>query len=103
MYHTTTHYVVAKKMKRGFYYSKDEIDERCYYLTGEKSGNKWIAIGGINGDEFVTLPNPEWTSLNWMCLPTEEELKDFKYSQTNPTPYVLAYKQTTIFDAMKDM
>ena len=87
-------------MKKGFYYHKDEIDERCYYLTGEKKGNKWIYIGGEHNGKFRTDPNPIWMSLIWTCLPKEEELKEYTFSNTNPTPYVLAYKQKTIFDEL---
>jgi hypothetical protein len=85
-------------MKKGFYYKKSEIDERCYYLTGEKSGNKWIYIGGENDGQFMTVSDPTWMSLNWTCIPTEKELEGYTLSNTNPTPYVLEYKQVTIMD-----
>lgn len=29
-----------RNLEKGFYYLNCEISERCYYLTGEKSGNK---------------------------------------------------------------
>lgn len=76
-------------MKKGFYYHKGDYDERCYYLTGEKKGNKWIHLGTIDGRDFFVIPNPEWWTLNWMCIPTAEELKDFTYSETNPTRITL--------------
>jgi len=69
-------------MKAGYYlkFTKDWI--RCYYLSGEKAGNKWISIR-----EYEDVPNPEWWALNWMCLPNEEELLEYDYFLKNPTKY----------------
>jgi hypothetical protein len=78
-----THYVD----KPGFYYCNDPYDERCYYLTGEKSGNKWIYIAGIDGNKKVPVPNPEWMSLVWTCLPKKDELEGAEYSEENPTNF----------------
>jgi hypothetical protein len=60
---------------------------RCYYLTGEKKGNKWIEIAGLNDNKLVFLPSPEWVSLMWTCLPDEEELSKCTYSESNPMSY----------------
>ena len=77
-------------MKKGFYYMKTRNSIRCYYLTGEKSGNKWIDIAGVDGNELVYLHDPQWMALNWMCLPQEVELKKWSdYSEENPTKYIL--------------
>ena len=63
-------------IKKSYYSIKmgKHID-RCYYLTGEKAGNKWIDF---------TVPNPVWMSLIWTCIPNEDELKDCTYSTTAP-------------------
>jgi len=73
-------------MKRGFYYINTKDDIRCYYLTGEKKGNKWIYIGC---EEGIVLDGPEWCSLLWTCLPKEEDLKNATFHETNPTEYKL--------------
>ncbi len=75
-------------MKKGFYYFKTENVERCYYLTGEKKGNRWISLGGINGNEFVNDPDPQWMNLNWMCVPKKDDIKRCIYSEINPTKYL---------------
>lgn len=69
-------------MKKGYYFWNTFDWVRCYYLTGEKAGNKWIAI-----KEHENIPNPEWWPLNWMCIPKEEELKNYEYHTENPTRY----------------
>lgn len=76
-------------MKKGFYLIDNHITVRCYYLTGEKKGNKWISIAEIDDQELRYFPDAEWWSLNWMCLPKEEELVDAQYFETNPTDYKL--------------
>lgn len=60
--------------------------DRCYYLTGEKAGNKWIDF---------TVPNPVWMSLIWTCIPNEDELKDCTYSTTAPKKKTIGYEQNT--------
>ena len=75
-------------MKKGFYLYSTETDKRCYYLTGEKKGNKWIYLGGMGEDGFVYIENPQWMGLNWMCLLKEDELKDCVYFEYNPTNYL---------------
>ena len=64
-------------MKKGYYYNEN----RCYFLTGSKKGNKWIDLEDLD---------PEWVSLLWTCLPKEEELSEFnyKYSSLNPTKFI---------------
>ena len=93
-----------KGIKKGFYYHKTADDERCFYLTGEKAGNKWIMIGGDDGDgNFVTLPDAQWMSLYWTCIPKLKELEEnYTFSETNPTNYILAYKQLTIDEVYLD-
>ncbi len=81
-------------MKAGYYYHKTNSDERCFFLTGEKKGNKWIYIGGTGGeipDQFYYLKDACWMSLIWTCLPSEEELKEYTYSETNPTNFELSF------------
>lgn len=74
-------------MKEGFYYINTTNWVRCYYLTGEKKGNKWISIF-----EFEPIPNPEWWALNWMNLPNKEELTGYEYFKDNPTDYPVTWK-----------
>ena len=71
-------------MKRGFYYI-NTIIQRCYYLTGDKAGNKWIDIG-YDGESII---DPEWVALNWMCLPDDDDLIDATQHETNPTEFEL--------------
>jgi hypothetical protein len=78
-------------MKKGFYYLNTAVSTRCYYLTGEKKGNKWIELAGMN-EVKVPVPNPEWWALNWMNLPNQDELKKTTYSETNPTNIPLPIK-----------
>jgi len=69
-------------MKKGFYY-KNTVDwVRCYYLTGEKSGNQWISIF-----EYEPVPGPEWWPLNWMNIPKGENLTGYEYFEENPTQF----------------
>ena len=75
-------------MKKGFYHLKNEDFERCYYLTGEKKGNKWIDIKSL-GESLVETHDFGWWALNWMCLPDEEEHKKLVYSKENPTNFKL--------------
>jgi len=79
-------------MKKGFYYINSKFSRRCYYLTGEKKGNKWIDIAGWDDNHLIDLPAPIWMALLWTCLPTEDELKDSEYSEENPTNHILNLK-----------
>ena len=72
-------------VKRGFYYLNNEYSERCYFLSGDKKGNKWIDIAGINGIEKVPMPDPQWTTLIWTCIPKENELSECSFHEENPT------------------
>lgn len=65
-------------MKTGYYYNKART--RGYYLTGEKSGNKWI-------DLDPDLPTHEWWSLNWMCLPSLNEISELDYFKERQHEY----------------
>lgn len=63
-------------MKIGYYLTED----RCYYLTGTKKGNKWI---------YLDIPDPEWCSLVWTCLPKQTEINKSTYYKENPTKFTL--------------
>jgi len=78
-------------IKKSYYSIKmgKHID-RCYYLTGEKAGNKWIDF---------TVPNPVWMSLIWTCIPNEDELKDCTYSTTAPKKKQSAMSKTPTFES----
>lgn len=76
-------------MKKGFYYLKSKYTIRCYYLTGEKKGNKWIEIEGYNDDKLCKIPDAEWMGLMWNFIPKEEEIKRCLYTETNPTEFKL--------------
>ena len=77
----------AETLKPGFYYSLDiHLNmTRCFYLTGSKKGNKWIYLADDEDGEVQYLPNPEWWSLIWTCIPNAEDLNELEYSETNPT------------------
>ena len=74
-------------MKKGFYYINSEWFERCYYISGTKSGNKWIDIRSVNEGLSVEIPGAQWVALNWMCLPPVPELKKMTYHYSNPTKF----------------
>lgn len=74
-------------MKKGFYYINSEWFERCYYISGTKSGNKWIDIRTVNEGLSVKIPGAQWVSLNWMCIPPIPELKKMTYHKDNPTKF----------------
>jgi hypothetical protein len=76
-----------RDLKPGFYYLKSKVTERCYYISGEKKGNRWCPIKEINGNELITVIYAGWNSLLWNCLPKDEELSMCEYSETNPTSY----------------
>lgn len=66
-------------MKRGFYIVSNDFTIRCYYISGEKKGNKWIEIAGYDDGTLHRYGDAEWMALLWTCLPSEEELKDAIY------------------------
>ena len=72
-------------MKKGFYYINSKWFERCYYISGTNTGNRWIDIRTVDTGLSVKLSNPKWVDLYWMYIPPVPELKKMIYSKDNPT------------------
>ena len=82
-----------RNLKPGFYYLKCEVTERCYYVSGEKKGNKWCPIKEFSDGELFTVSYAGWNGILWNCLPDDKELAECEYSETNPTVYPLILKK----------
>lgn len=78
-------------MKKGFYYFKTSTSIRCYYLTGEKKGNKWIDIADDCNQtgKMTPISDSQWMSLIWTCLPNKNIIDQCTFHETNPTVFNL--------------
>jgi hypothetical protein len=58
----------------GYYFIDNEYEKRCYYLTGERKGNKWIEL---------QVSSPKWMSLAWTSIEADM-LRNSTYYKNNP-------------------
>ena len=71
----------VETLKPGFYF-KPEVKirnyvepARCFYITGNLKGNKWVDFDN---------PNPKWMSLSWTSI-DKDMMIDTTYHISNPT------------------
>jgi hypothetical protein len=75
----------VETVKSGFYFLPemkfgDYIEPaRCYYITGNLKGNKWIQFG---------VHNPKWVALMWTCIDVDMFINTI-YHETNPIEFKL--------------
>lgn len=73
-------------IKKGYYVKETQYSEICYYITGNKKGNKFIQLKNVQ--RGMVLPNSDaiWLDLSWTCI-NAKELEGCTFHETNPTVF----------------
>lgn len=73
-------------IKKGYYIKKSKYNETCYYISGNKQGNKFIELKSLNRGMCLPNNDAKWLDLSWTCV-NVRELEGCTFHESNPTEF----------------